>query len=115
VTPPVTPPVQTACSTTTSFDACAQCCDTNNPPGYEVADDAYFACLCQTPGACAQACATTLCAAGGPQDPSASCEQCLDSQAAAQCDDAAEAACQASAACQAANLCFATSNCEQKP
>jgi hypothetical protein len=109
----VPPPVQADCSATTSYDACGQCCDANNPPGYKIADDAYLACVCQTPGVCAQACGGSLCAGG--QDPSPSCEQCLGSHAAAQCEDAANAACDANPACVASNQCFDTSNCEQKP
>jgi hypothetical protein len=106
------PPVQQDCSVTTSYDACGQCCDANNPPGYQVADDAYTACICQTPGVCAQACGGSLCAG---QNPSGQCQQCMNSQKAWQCDDAAGMACQASPACTASDQCFEQSGCDQKP
>ena len=106
------PPVQQDCSATTSYDACGQCCDANNPPGYQVDDDAYTACICTTPGVCAQACGNSLCAG---QDPSGSCQQCLSSFKAQQCDDVADNACEASPACAASEQCFQQSNCDQKP
>jgi hypothetical protein len=111
VTPP---PTQADCSATADFNACNQCCDSNSGGGLKVADDAYLACICQTPGVCAQACATSLCGAGGG-NPSPQCESCLGSQKAFQCEDAAGSACQGSPACQAAQQCMQQSNCQQKP
>jgi hypothetical protein len=108
----VPPGPQADCSATTSYDACDQCCDTNNPPGYKIANDAFMACICQAPGVCAQACGGSFCAG---QEPSSKCEQCLGSQAAGQCEDTAAAACDANPACTASNQCFQTSGCEQKP
>jgi hypothetical protein len=106
------PPVQQDCSATTSYDACGQCCDANNPPGYQVAEDAFTACICTMPGVCAQACGGSLCAG---QDPSGQCQQCLNSNKAQQCEDAADTACQASPACAASEQCFQQSSCDQKP
>jgi hypothetical protein len=105
------PPVQQDCSATTTYDACGQCCDANHPPGYKVAEDAFNACICTTPGVCAQACGASLCAG---QDPSGQCQQCLHSNKAQQCDDAAGMACQASPACTASEQCFQQSACDQK-
>jgi hypothetical protein len=104
-------PPQQDCSATTTYDSCGQCCDSNTAGGNKVADDAWTACICMTPGVCAQACGGTLCAG---QDPSGQCQQCLDSFKAQQCDDAANTACQASPACQADDQCFQQSGCDQK-
>lgn len=111
VTPP---PVQADCSATADFNACNQCCDSNSGGGLKVADDAFLGCICQTPGVCAQACATSLCGAAGG-NPSQACATCLNSQQAAQCDSAAGTACQGSPACQAAQQCLQQSTCDQKP
>lgn len=107
------PPVQTDCSTTTTADTCYQCCDGNSPPGTQIAEDAWMACICTAPGVCAQQCGSTLCSPGGA-DPNSSCQRCLDSNAASQCDNVAQTACNANPSCMVADQCAQTNNCDNK-
>jgi len=98
------------CAGQQTADACFQCCDTASPGGFDVDSQAFGQCVCETPGTCAAACATSFCA-GGP--PTAACEQCLNG--ATQCEAQAEAACNANAACAAAFACSDSSGCNAKP
>lgn len=98
------------CSAQQTFDTCMQCCDEGFPGGFEVDAQAFGACVCESPGTCAAACAGSYCA-GSP--PTAACEQCL--QSAAQCNTTAEAACKANASCQGVFACVDSSGCQTKP
>jgi hypothetical protein len=107
-TTPAPVPGTGQCAAAADMFACFDCCDAAHPGGWEVADQAWGDCICQT--ACAQACGGNFCQGG---QPSAACEQCLDT--AQQCDAAADAACAANANCAAANACAQSSQCETKP
>lgn len=109
-TPGTPAPGTGQCSAQASFDACFQCCDQAFPGGFEVDAQAFGQCACESPGVCAQACATSFCA-GGQATPA--CEQCL--AAATQCNTVAETACNANASCQGVFSCVDSSGCEAKP
>ena len=105
---PAPSPADQQCAAATDMWACFDCCDAAHPGGWEVAEQAFDDCVCQT--ACAQACGGNYCQGG---QPSAACEQCLDN--AVQCDDAANTACAANANCAASDACAQASACETKP
>jgi hypothetical protein len=105
---PVPSPADQQCAAAADMFACFDCCDAAHPGGWEVADQAWGDCVCQT--ACAQACGGNFCQGG---QPSVACEQCLDN--AQQCDQAADAACAADANCAASRACEQASACETKP
>jgi hypothetical protein len=102
------PPGGGACVAEADMFACFDCCDAAHPGGWEVAEQAWSDCVCQT--ACAQACGANFCTGG---QPSSACIQCLDD--AVQCDDAADTACAANPSCAAADACAQASQCETKP
>lgn len=104
----VTPVGTGQCASSADFDTCLDCCDPQN--ALEVDNAAFGQCVCQSPGVCAAQCATSFCAG---LDPTAACEQCLD--AATQCDQTADAACNANAGCAAALACVTSSGCDAKP
>lgn len=96
------------CASSSNQDTCAQCCDPNGATG--AADQAFGDCVCQAPGTCKTECGNTFCAG---QAPSAACSTCLD--AAQQCEQVAQTACDGNAACAAASKCMSDSRCAQKP
>jgi len=102
-------PTGGACSGEATADACFQCCDTKNPGGLDIDMNAFGQCVCESPGTCAQACATSWC---NGQQPTQACANCL--QNATQCETAAETACNGSAACKAAMACIQASGCDKK-
>ncbi|MBS2015330.1 MAG: hypothetical protein JST00_20755 [Deltaproteobacteria bacterium] len=100
-----TPPT-TSCTSSTSYDACYQCCDPTN--AVQPAIDVFGKCVCQSPGTCAAQCGSSYC---NGQPPSPACETCLN--AATACEAKADAAC--GTACKAALSCAQTSKCDEKP
>ena len=73
-----------ACGKEPTQAACATCCGTNHPPGYQTFVKALIGCACQGAGSdaatgagpCADACKTTLCGSP-PRTPSADCTTCV--------------------------------------
>lgn len=108
-TPGTPAPGTGQCAASAGAEQCFQCCDAAFPGGLDVDAQAYGQCVCEAPGVCAQQCATSYCAG---QQPTAACEQCLN--AATQCEQAAETACNANANCKGAFTCIESSGCEQK-
>lgn len=101
-----TTPPTTNCSSSTSYDACYQCCDPTN--AVQPAIDVFGQCVCQSPGTCAAQCGNNYC---NGQAPSPACETCLN--AASACEAKADAAC--GTACKAAISCAEASKCDDKP
>lgn len=101
-----TTPAPTSCSTSTSYDACYQCCDPTDSVAPAI--DAFGSCVCQSPGTCAAQCGSSYCSGNAP---TAACEACLNSATA--CEAKADAAC--GTACKAAMACVTSSKCDDKP
>lgn len=97
------------CSAETTVDACYECCVGSDPAALDPGFEAFGRCACESPGVCAQQCGSSFCSGA---EPSEACLQCLDG--AAQCEQAADAACSANAACKAAYQCVESSGCDGK-
>jgi len=90
---------------------CGECCSTKSPGAAKIANDAFDACLCQTPGACKTECAESFCggAAGADKEPTEACWTCIDSNGVGDaCDVKADTACDGDAACKALDACHAS-------
>lgn len=109
-----------SCSAASKRSACVTCCQDQHPAGYKVFEAATLQCACAA-GICADACATTACAAT-PKKPDATCQQCLEESTQKPLADAgtdadggaARGACAQDVkdACSASSDCVALRTCE---
>lgn len=106
-TPPAGP-----CGNEATGSACFTCCETQNPAGLQVLQQAFGDCACnpQVTGNCSADCSTTWCAGVAA---SAACDNCL--RAATTCEQQADAVCAANATCNAMLTCDTNSKCASKP
>lgn len=102
-----------ACAASTTKDECSQCCDEQNPTAVDAWAALWDACVC-APAACATQCATSYCAAGGGDAPTAECSDCI-AQSTNTCTAQAYAKCPGDAACAPLTACEAASQCKNKP
>jgi hypothetical protein len=108
-----------ACGAETTQQACAQCCATNHPSGYETFAGTLLACACKGTGAdggagvCATECADTACAQT-PKTPTSACNTCLQTAVGSGggCQQAVSDACTAEPDCLAQQKCVA--QCQNK-
>jgi hypothetical protein len=97
-----------ACSSKTSAQSCLDCCSAKAPGAIDVYAIAFASCLCEAPGACAEACAATLCSGAKPD---AACSSCMQT---ARCEDPALTACEKDATCAPFLSCVTASDCATK-
>ncbi len=92
-----------ACLQKADAEGCFTCCDAIDPKAFDEAIAAADACLCGANGACNTQCANSICK--GAEEPDAACGQCLDSQAAAKCEDTFFQTCESKASCKTVLAC----------
>jgi hypothetical protein len=99
-----------ACSGEASENGCFECCKRKAPAAVELYTQALEGCLSQSPGACKEACADTLCS-GFKAD--SACAACLRDSGSS-CEDTAFAKCESDSSCRALLDCATESKCSAK-
>jgi hypothetical protein len=111
--PPPPPPATTnACATSTTQGACYGCCETQVPSGVPFLNNEWGKCVCEVPGACANACANSYCA-GQPVAAGSACDSCLAANNQT-CVMQADNKCAADVTCKKLFQCDTDSKCSSK-
>jgi len=100
------------CAAQTTGSACLSCCVGTAQSAYDLANNAFGMCVCQTPGTCAAQCAASFCN-GQAQTAGDACDTCLNG--ATQCQQQANTACNANPTCAAVTQCIQQASCTTKP
>lgn len=106
------PQASSSCRAEASKLDCTACCDGASPAARRELN-LLEACLCESPGKCADVCADTFCA-GRVTEPKSPCSDCLTASLGT-CAQTAATNCSKSASCAPVAACYKAAACSGKP